>query len=403
MRSGMVTALILGVVALTFVLAYRQHMQGNFHRLKQRIVAEHPQATIPLPGGQEAIELTRARQMEDTVPEFLSVTLLPGRGMNVLQIRAFVPGLGETDLLASPTVEEAAARMTGEGADAGGRYSLNAGGAFEVPWADSLPSTAVEGRERSMAEWEGHAIQLPPAGPPWEGGLMLAAASDSSTMSTLPDGGQAEATFHGFDSRWPSKVDVHVAVLLSGHTVDLTVVARNVGDAAEPVGIGWRPRFSLQKGALSLLRLHVPADSVVEQGTRRNAVPTGRLLPIAHTALDYSQPGGAKLPEDGLDLCFTDLQQGVMDNGPAAELIDPLKGYKLRLTALSPEIKAMRVNLPSDGSYITIGPQFNYPNPLGHEWDKTPGSGMVVLQPAQSTEWKVRLEILPLGGTNGTP
>jgi hypothetical protein len=59
--------------------------------------------------------------------------------------------------------------------------------------------------------------------------------------------------------------------------------------------------------------------------------------------------------------------------------------------------------MPAGGSSITIGPQFNYPDPLGHEWEKAGGSGMVVLQPGQSTEWKVRLEILPLGGTSGTP
>jgi galactose mutarotase-like enzyme len=88
-----------------------------------------------------------------------------------------------------------------------------------------------------------------------------------------------------------------------------------------------------------------------------------------------------------------------MDNGPAAELSDTLNGYKLRVTALSPEIKAMRVFMPADGSYISIDPQFNYPDPFGHEWDKAGATGMVVLQPGQSTEWKVRLEILPLNGT----
>jgi galactose mutarotase-like enzyme len=123
---------------------------------------------------------------------------------------------------------------------------------------------------------------------------------------------------------------------------------------------------------------------------------------VAHTSLDYNATDGAPLPEDGMDACFGDLQQRVMDNGPEAELSDSLNGYKLRLTALSPEIKAMRVTMPADGSYLSIGPQFNYPDPFGHEWEKSGGSGMVVLQPGQSTEWKVRLEILPLGGNGGT-
>jgi len=50
------------------------------------------------------------------------MTLLPGRGMNVLQIRVFVPGRGEIDLLDSPSVAEATRSMTGSGEDAeGGR------------------------------------------------------------------------------------------------------------------------------------------------------------------------------------------------------------------------------------------------------------------------------------------
>jgi len=50
------------------------------------------------------------RLMGGTMPEFLSVTMLPGRGMNVLQIKAYIPGKGEVNLLASPSVEGRRAR-----------------------------------------------------------------------------------------------------------------------------------------------------------------------------------------------------------------------------------------------------------------------------------------------------
>lgn len=396
MRSGMVTWLILGIAALTFILAYRQHVQGNFHKLKQRMATEHPQEAIPMPGGQEAIELTRTRLMEAAVPEFLSATMLPGRGMNVLQIRASIPGTGDMDLLASPTVAAAADAMTGNTADAGGRYSLKAGGAFEAPWAGRIWSSSPDGHGHLATDWEGRAIVLPPSPSPSESGLILATPSDSSTTSALPDGGQAEATFHGFDGSWLSTTDVKVAVLLSGHTMDLTVIARNTGSTPEPVGIGWRPRFAIQNGARARLRLHIPGESIVETGGHRSAAPTGKLTPVAHTAFDFSTPRGARLPDGAVDFCFTDLDEGVMDNGPAAELSDPLDGYKLRISALSPEIKAMRVIMPADGSYISIDPQFNYPDPFGKQWTKPSETGMVVLQPGQSTEWKVRLEILPL-------
>jgi galactose mutarotase-like enzyme len=232
---------------------------------------------------------------------------------------------------------------------------------------------------------------------------MLMTASDSSDTSTLPDGGQAEATFHGFGDQWPSKTEVTVATLLSSHTVDLTVTVHNAGETAEPIGIGWSPRFAIPAGGRSQMRLRIPGQSRVESAGRDNGAPTGKLLPVGGSAFDYTAREGVRLPDRGLDECFTDLEQGAMDNGPVAELTDTANGYRLRLTALSPEIKAMRVIVPADASYVSIQPQFNYPDPFGQEWEKAGGSGVVVLEPGQSTEWKVRLEIRPLNEDAGAP
>jgi hypothetical protein len=46
---------------------------------------------------------------------------------------------------------------------------------------------------------------------------------------------------------------------------------------------------------------------------------------------------------------------------------------------------------------VTIDPQFNFDDPFGKEWDKDQDTGMVVLQPGQTAQWKVRLELFPLG------
>jgi aldose 1-epimerase len=40
-----------------------------------------------------------------------------------------------------------------------------------------------------------------------------------------------------------------------------------------------------------------------------------------------------------------------------------------------------------------VAPETNYPDPFGREWGNQGGSGMVVLQPGQSLDWKVRLEV----------
>ena len=99
-----------------------------------------------------------------------------------------------------------------------------------------------------------------------------------------------------------------------------------------------------------------------------------------------------------LDDCFVALQQDLLENGPVAELSDPASGFKLRLTALSSTIRAMHVVAPANGEYVSIDPQFNYPDPLGREWGKDVDTGMVVLQPGQTTQWKVRLELISLAG-----
>ena len=345
--------------------------------------------------------LMRTRQVGDSTAEFLSATLLPGRGMNVLQITAFIPGKGEVNLLASPSVEGAANAMTGKGPDADGRASLAMGGAFEMPWADSLWGLPVQGGSQVTTAWHGHTLTLPAsAGGVARDGLMLAQGADPASSEALPDGGTAQAVFHERDygGRWLSNTDVTVSALLSSRSVELTVVATNIGDVPEPVGIGWHPRFAISGGNREQMRLHVPGTMRVEVRDRAKGQPSGTLLPVAGTPYDFSMSGGARLGTMSLDDCFVALHQNLLDIGPNAELSDPASGYGLRITALSATIKAMRVVAPPDAGFVSIEPQYNYPDPMGREWGKETDAGMVVLQPGQSTEWKVRLELFAPGG-----
>jgi aldose 1-epimerase len=171
-----------------------------------------------------------------------------------------------------------------------------------------------------------------------------------------------------------------------------------VGDVAEPVGIGWQPRFAIAGVDRNQMRLHLPAESRIEIRDRLKEQPTGKLLPVAGTAYDFTTGGGAVLRGRDLDDYFDELQQKLLDNGPSAELINPAAGYGLRLTAMSPSIRAMRVIAPADGNFISIDAQYNFPDPFGKEWNDETNTGMVMLQPGQSTEWKVRLELFALGG-----
>src|SRR5690348_17452682 len=55
--------------------------------------------------GENVVHLSRTATSNGQKPEFLSATILPGRGMNVFQITANVPGKGTVDVLASPSLE----------------------------------------------------------------------------------------------------------------------------------------------------------------------------------------------------------------------------------------------------------------------------------------------------------
>jgi aldose 1-epimerase len=62
-------------------------------------------------GGEKIVTLTR-KAVSTARPEFTSVTVLPGRGMEVLQITANFPGKGNIDVLASPDLAESKKMLT---------------------------------------------------------------------------------------------------------------------------------------------------------------------------------------------------------------------------------------------------------------------------------------------------
>jgi aldose 1-epimerase len=84
-----------------------------------------------------------------------------------------------------------------------------------------------------------------------------------------------------------------------------------------------------------------------------------------------------------------------MDIGPVAELRDPESDYGLRITAMTSNIKAMRVYAPASANFVSIDPQFNFDDPFGREWSNE-DTGIVVLEPGQAVQWKIRLEIFSL-------
>lgn len=409
MRSGMLTILMIVLLLGGLAVGWREHRLGQFAHLKKGF---HRPATIAAtvrPGGQDAIRLERSQMVGDNGPEFLSATLLPGRGMNMLQISAYLPGKGEINLLASPALDEAAKRMNGAGRDWAGAESLAMGAAVEAPWAGRMSGAPEPDGKTMSTMWRGMRLTLPAdakdsfasGGAMAAGGLLLNLGSSSANTNVMPDGGQAQASFDvgDFSGRWPSKTQITMTIELSGRSIEMKIVARNMGTAPEPIGIGWHPRFAILNGHRGQMMLRLPQAERVEVKDRRMQQLSGRLLPVAGTEYDFTGPSGARLGALNLDDTFVHLHQGLMDNGPVAELRDPENDYGLRITAMTSLIKAFRVYAPLDGSFLSIDPQFNFDDPFGREWPKGEDTGMVVLQPGQSTQWKIRLEIFSLSST----
>lgn len=407
MRSGMLTFLVLTLLLAVLAFGWHEHRLGQFAQLKKEIGKRPIHDVTVRPGGQDVVQLQRSQLLGGTGPEFLSATLLPGRGMNLLQIRAYLPQKGEVNLLASPTVEEAATLLSGAGADATGAKSLTMGAAIEVPWASRVTGTLTPDGKNLNTTWRGMHMMLPTDAKDTygtgvaAGGLLLKQASDSVETNVMPDGGNAQAIFKpgNFDGHWPSRTEITTTVSLSGRAIDMKVVARNTGDTAEPMGIGWHPRFAILSGNRRQMRLRLPQGMRIDVKDRRTGQLSGKLLPVENTEYDFTGHDGAQLGALNLDDVFVHLRTGLLEDGPVAELRDPDSGYGLRITAMTSTIKAIRVYAPLDGSFISIEPQFNYDDPFGREWPKDEDTGMVVLQPGQTTQWKIRLEIFSLNSS----
>jgi len=404
--SGWVTPGIVAFVCLGLIIAAAERGHGNFQKLWARIDPPPPvEVTPPGPGGQDPVHLSRSATTIGKGAELLSATLLPGRGMNVFQITAMVPGHGEVPLLVSPQLSDAAGILSGEHDDSSGVASTTLGGALLAPWAQSLSGTTAGTPGVLETAWMGHRLTFPAASPRSMmsvEGLLLNRGADSVQSSMLPDGQSALATFHArdFNGNWISNVEVTVLAELTAHTLDLTVTAQNTGQQAVPFGIGWHPFFAIPSGNRSSALLTIPSHSVMEVD-HRTGLPTGKSEQIEDSSRDFSRPGGSKLGLSSLNETYTNLLAGT-GSGPIAELSDPGANMKISIIPLSASITSMRVIAPADKPWVSIGPNTNLDDPFGPEWGQPENAGMTILPPGATLKWKVRIEISLLGAAETT-
>ena len=353
----------------------------------------------PMPSqinGQPVVILKRAATLHEAKPEFISATILPGRGMNLLQITAKIPGKGVINILATPSLDQVAQALTD---DPFGNMSFSTfGGAFLVPYANRIRGSLSPNGQTLTTSWRGKQLTLPAN---WSGknpgaerhsihGLILKRNVDDLQIG--PDGATVAGIIHAgnFDGHWLSSTDLTISIELRADTVESTITARNVGVDPEPMGIGWHPYFTIPSGQRQQVRLHIPATEHVETNNLDDVFPTGKLTSVKGTSYDFTAPRGRAIGDTYYDDCFAGL---VRTNGQVAvDIIDPAARYGLHIQGLSPDIKTVQFYAPKDKPFVALEEQYNFGDPFSIVWKGT-DTGMVTLAPGQSTTWRVRLQL----------
>ncbi|HEY0794281.1 MAG TPA: aldose 1-epimerase, partial [Acidisarcina sp.] len=359
--------------------------------------------------GQDIVKLQR-KATDASKPEFLSATILPGRGMDLMQITANIPGKGEIPIFFAPsTMEEVASKLNGAlPDDFNGNGSFKFGGAFLVPYPNRIRGTLSSDGKTLSTTWNGKPITLPAN---WKGknagaephamhGLIMATKTDSVKTDSTADGQSVTGVIHAgnFGGYWPSNTDLTITVALTGSAVDATITAKNVGTEPEPMAIGWHPYFAIPSGDRKQARLHVPAEKMALVNNYDDVFPTGQIVPVKTYMggkYDYNAADGKPLADSFLDDNWSTLKR--TDRKVVVELSDPAAAYGVKVEGISPEIKTVQVYAPIDKQFTAIEEQYNFGDPFNKKLWKGMDTGMMTLAPGKSTTWHVRLELFTPG------
>ena len=349
-------------------------------------------------GGQKVVTITRT-PVSTTTPEFTSVTVAPGRGMEVLQITENFPGKGNINVFSSPDLAGIKQKLDVED-DANGDLGYRLGAAFLVPYPNRIRGKLSADGKTLTTEWNGHTLTLPANNigklPGAERhamhGLILKTRTDDVKVQNGTGGGVITGTIHAgdFGGHWLSKTDLVIQIQMTAIDVDVTIDAKNVGGEDEPIAIAWHPDFNLPSGDRSQVRIHIPAEDIAQVDGYDNVFPTGKIESVAGTRFDLRAPEGVALGTNFFDDNWNHLQ---WNKGAATvRIIDPAAHYGMEVIGLSPDIRAIQMYAPPASQFVAIEHQYNFGDPFGKEWGST-NTGMVTLKPGASTRWHVRLHV----------
>jgi aldose 1-epimerase len=337
---------------------------------------------------------------EEEAASFLDAIVVPGRGMNLLALRAHLPGRGEVDVLHTLPVTEAKKFLDTED-DASGTNAFRIGCAILAPWANRIRGRSTDGGRKVEVEFNDEIRYLDAN---WSGeregaerhaihGLLLRAPftlierADKGGIVTL------RGKFSGgdFNGHWFSQLDAYVEYQLSRSALEIKIELQNIGSQICPVGMGVHPYFNLPSGDRSQARLRLPITERALVNNYDDVFPTGELEAVKRSAYDFAAKGGAPIGSTHIDDMFTDVQFDA-DGRATAEIIDPAANYGLRLSTGSKSVSAFQVYSVPGKSFIAAEAQTNWNDPFSPIWTGR-NTGMQNLQPGESATLNVRFEL----------
>ena len=340
-RSGWATAIVIGVLLLGFGVVWRAHQRAKFHELTAPVI---PQTTsAPMPGGQEAILLSRVALANNAEPEFVSATVLPGIGMQLLQATVAGPDQPAQDLFLSPPLSDAA----------------------------RMPVTAVRSAPFHLHVGMHH-LQEKSAS---DDLIAFAPASDAQNQ-TLVDGGQATGTFEGTEK---AGVSATVEITLSGRQIDLIARATNSTDENRFVAFDWSPRFLAPNNNLDQLGLAIPSRRPA--GTVAGASSPDK-------ASGFSVGDGQPVGQRALDMRFSDLGHDFLSDGTYVRLQDDDR-FVLRILGMGDSLRSVHATSdPSSHSLLLILSSM--------DTVAEPDQRDQTLRPHQTMQWHLRMDVQPV-------
>ena len=89
-------------------------------------------------GGQPVVELHAPCSPEAEKPNIISAQIIPGRGMNIYQLKTYLPSRGDFNMFYAPPLEEASHFFDNGPDDFMGNKSFMVGGAILVPYPNRI-------------------------------------------------------------------------------------------------------------------------------------------------------------------------------------------------------------------------------------------------------------------------